>query len=178
MHSTRSGLRRPLKSHRPFDLLFCPGGLYSFPAMCSIEKAPAKRAKVNPPVDVRHANGFRSYTSIVYPPSEAFVSAPAPDFQAPGAYGSMCRKLILPRPHVTSSGVQWVGSRLYCCHVAIIDGEISEVALSNYKGQYVILFFYPKVCLQDCLCRAACMLQCITLSRNCLLRVACLLQSY
>ena len=60
---------------------------------------------------------------------------------------------------------------LYCCHVAIIDGEISEVSLSNYKGQYVILFFYPKVCLQDCLCRAACMLQSITLSR-----VACLLQ--
>ena len=73
---------------------------------------------------------------------------------------------------------KWVGSRLYCCHVAIIDGEISEVALSNYKGQYVILFFYPKVCLQDCLCRAACMLQSITLSNNCLLRVACPLQSY
>lgn len=27
----------------------------------------------------------------------------------------------------------------------MIDGEISEVSLKNYKGQYVILFFYPKV---------------------------------
>lgn len=27
----------------------------------------------------------------------------------------------------------------------MIDGEISEVSLKNYRGQYVILFFYPKV---------------------------------
>ena len=28
---------------------------------------------------------------------------------------------------------------------AIVDGEIGEVSLRQYKGQYVILFFYPKV---------------------------------
>ena len=28
---------------------------------------------------------------------------------------------------------------------AVIDGDISEVSLKNYRGQYVILFFYPKV---------------------------------
>lgn len=27
---------------------------------------------------------------------------------------------------------------------AIIDGEVKQVSLSDYKGKYVILFFYPK----------------------------------
>ena len=55
--------------------------------MCSIENNPAKRAKIDaaPVVDARPSNGFRSYSSIVYPAVEAFVSAPAPDFTAPGA---------------------------------------------------------------------------------------------
>ena len=54
--------------------------------MCSVENNPAKRAKIDatPVVDVRPSNGFRSYSSIVYPAAEAFVSAPAPDFTAPG----------------------------------------------------------------------------------------------
>ncbi|DBB06871.1 hypothetical protein WJX82_004297 [Trebouxia sp. C0006] len=88
------------------------GGSVILPAMCSVENNPAKRAKIDatPVVDVRPSNGFRSYSTIVYPAAEAFVSAPAPDFTAP----------------------------------AVIDGEISEVSLKNYKGQYVILFFYPK----------------------------------
>ena len=137
--------------------------------MCSIENAPAKRAKVNPPVDVRPANGFRSYTSIVYPPSEAFVSAPAPDFQAPGAY-SYCAATVISRSlHVGSSRLprlHRLPRKLHCCHAAVIDGEISEVSLSNYKGQYVILFFYPKVCLQDCMCTAFCLLQSIPDSRH------------
>ncbi|KAL3149717.1 hypothetical protein ABBQ38_013545 [Trebouxia sp. C0009 RCD-2024] len=79
--------------------------------MCSIDNNPAKRAKTAAtPVDARPSNGFRAYSSIVYPAVEAFVSSPAPDFTAP----------------------------------AVIDGEISEVSLKNYRGQYVILFFYPK----------------------------------
>ncbi len=54
--------------------------------MCSVENNPAKRAKIDasPVVDVRPSNGFRSYSSIVYPAAEAFVSAPAPEFTAPG----------------------------------------------------------------------------------------------
>lgn len=54
--------------------------------MCSVENNPAKRAKIDatPVVDARPSNGFRSYSSIVYPAAEAFVSAPAPDFTAPG----------------------------------------------------------------------------------------------
>jgi len=62
--------------------------------MCSVENNPAKRAKTDatPVVDVRPSNGFRSYSSIVYPAAEAFVSAPAPDFTAPGNqdYLDMC----------------------------------------------------------------------------------------
>lgn len=27
---------------------------------------------------------------------------------------------------------------------AIVDGEIKQVSLADYKGKYVILFFYPK----------------------------------
>jgi hypothetical protein len=54
--------------------------------MCSVENNPAKRAKIDatPVADARPSNGFRSYSSIVYPAAEAFVSAPAPDFTAPG----------------------------------------------------------------------------------------------
>lgn len=32
---------------------------------------------------------------------------------------------------------------------AVIDGEISELSLSDYRGQWVVLFFYPKVRLQQ-----------------------------
>ena len=55
-------------------------------AMCSVENNPAKRAKIAaaPVVDARQSNGFRGYSSIVYPSTEAFVSSPAPDFTAPG----------------------------------------------------------------------------------------------
>ena len=28
--------------------------------------------------------------------------------------------------------------------VAVVDGEIKKVSLSDYKGKYVVLFFYPK----------------------------------
>ena len=27
---------------------------------------------------------------------------------------------------------------------AVVDGEITKVSLSDYKGKYVVLFFYPK----------------------------------
>lgn len=29
-------------------------------------------------------------------------------------------------------------------HAAIVDGEIKNVSLEDYKGKYVILFWYPK----------------------------------
>lgn len=48
--------------------------------------------------------------SVVYPPNEAFVGQPAPDFSA----------------------------------TAVVDGEFKAVSLSDYKGKYVCLFFYPK----------------------------------
>jgi hypothetical protein len=32
---------------------------------------------------------------------------------------------------------------LMCC-AAVVDGEIKSVNLEDYKGNYVILFFYPK----------------------------------
>lgn len=28
---------------------------------------------------------------------------------------------------------------------AVVDGEITKISLSDYKGKYVCLFFYPKV---------------------------------
>jgi hypothetical protein len=34
-----------------------------------------------------------------------------------------------------------------CCpspYTAVVDGEIKQVSLADYKGKYVILFFYPK----------------------------------
>lgn len=31
-----------------------------------------------------------------------------------------------------------------CLDTAIVDGEIKQVSLADYKGKYVILFFYPK----------------------------------
>ena len=60
--------------------------------MCSVENNPAKRAKIDatPVVDARPSNGFRSYSNIVYPAVEAFVSAPAPDFTAPGTDSGLC----------------------------------------------------------------------------------------
>lgn len=27
--------------------------------------------------------------------------------------------------------------------VAVVDGEFKEIKLSDYRGQYVVLFFYP-----------------------------------
>jgi alkyl hydroperoxide reductase subunit AhpC len=30
------------------------------------------------------------------------------------------------------------------CTAAIVNGEVKEVSLEEYKGKYVILFFYPK----------------------------------
>lgn len=54
--------------------------------------------------------GARAYSSIVYPPSEAFVGKPAPKFRA----------------------------------MAVVDSEFKEISLDDYKGKYVVLFFYPK----------------------------------
>ena len=28
---------------------------------------------------------------------------------------------------------------------AVVDGEIREIKLRDYRGKYVVLFFYPKV---------------------------------
>ena len=60
--------------------------------MCDIDNNPAKRAKIDaaPVVDARSSNGFRAYSSIVYPAAEAFVGTPAPQFTAPGAVWSTC----------------------------------------------------------------------------------------
>lgn len=34
---------------------------------------------------------------------------------------------------------------LVLCRAAVSDGEFVNVKLDDYKGKYVILFFYPKV---------------------------------
>ena len=119
--------------------------------MCSIDNNPAKRAKVDatPAVDARPTNGYRPYNSIVYPAAEAFVGSPAPQFTAPGTTHH--------RAGGFPSGAATAGKQVLTClccksvmrHAAIIDGEISEVSLRQYKGQYVILFFYPKVTLSS-----------------------------
>ncbi len=31
------------------------------------------------------------------------------------------------------------------CIAAVIDGEIRNISLSDYRGKYVVLFFFPKV---------------------------------
>ena len=77
--------------------------------MCSVENNPAKRAKIDatPVVDARPSNGFRSYSNIVYPAVEAFVSAPAPDFTAPGTDTGLCaadRQSALFAVHVSYGG--------------------------------------------------------------------------
>lgn len=50
----------------------------------------------------------------------------------------------------TTFGTPWVPRRSLCRPLAlsrvaaIVDGEVKQVSLEDYKGKYVILFFYPK----------------------------------
>lgn len=32
-----------------------------------------------------------------------------------------------------------------CMLAAVVNGELSTLSLSSYKGKYAVLFFYPKV---------------------------------
>ncbi|BDA43678.1 Peroxiredoxin-2 [Coccomyxa sp. Obi] len=70
--------------------------------MCDISKRPGQT--LHPAATKRFAS------TVIYPPSEAKVGGPAPDFSAP----------------------------------AVIDGDISSVSLKDYKGRWLILFWYPK----------------------------------
>lgn len=64
-----------------------------------------------------------------YDPPAAFVSRPAPYFQGKGT-------VLLPH------SILHVGTQHST--TAVVDGEIKDISLDDYRGKFVILFFYPK----------------------------------
>lgn len=71
---------------------------------------------------------------VYYDPPAAFVSRPAPYFQGKGTVSA-----------TPTCDFVLCGAIADCVvPTAVVDGEIKDISLDDYRGKFVILFFYPK----------------------------------
>lgn len=91
--------------------------------------------------------------AVFYPEPEAEVGEAAPSFSLPGeggGQGGLCRRQSCAAGSVAGDGDAPPNTlRRRSCSLppappAIVNGEVKDVSLEDYKGKYVLLFFYPK----------------------------------
>lgn len=82
--------------------------------------------------DTATTTTFAEYTDTVQAEpmaaSQIRIQKPAPFFK--GRKGGYCRMFLLL-------------NRLLSLGTAVVDGVFKEISLDDYKGKYVVLFFYP-----------------------------------
>ncbi len=79
-----------------------------------------------------------------YDTPDAFVGRPAPFFKGKGAYsgfGSPHACCIAHNIHTHTHTHTHTDTHT---HTAVVDGEFKDISLDDYKGKFVVLFFYPK----------------------------------
>lgn len=85
------------------------------------------------------SSAARAMGTVTYSPPAVKIGKPAPTFKAVSRRDESCGlmdgmvivKLTCPRRNHPSQG-------------AVVDGEIKQVSLEDYKGSWTVVFFYPK----------------------------------
>ncbi|XP_012142351.1 thioredoxin peroxidase 3 [Megachile rotundata] len=72
----------------------------------------------------------------VFTPASAFVNARNPTLVEHARSFCLSSKLLSCQPQIQKPAPDFSGT-------AVVNGDFKEIKLSDYKGKYVVLFFYP-----------------------------------